>query len=41
MRISQKWLTMRDKYAIEIADGIDVGLALAVVWAIDRWVERD
>jgi uncharacterized protein YxjI len=41
VRISQKWLTMRDKYAIEIADGIDVGLALAVVWAIDRWVERD
>ena len=41
VRISQKWLTMRDKYALEIADGIDVGLALAVVWAIDRWVERD
>ena len=41
VRISQKWLAMRDKYAIEIADGIDVGLALAVVWAIDRWVERD
>lgn len=41
VRISQKWLTVRDKYAIEIADGIDVGLALAVVWAIDRWVERD
>ena len=41
VRISQKWLTMRDKYALEIADGIVVGLALAVVWAIDRWVERD
>ena len=41
VRISQKWLTVRDKYTIDIADGVEVGLALAVVWAIDRWVERD
>jgi uncharacterized protein YxjI len=41
VRISQQWLTVRDKYAVEVADGIDVGLAFAVVWAIDRWVERD
>ncbi|HET6967743.1 MAG TPA: LURP-one-related family protein [Ornithinibacter sp.] len=41
VRISQKWLTVRDKYTIDVADGVEVGLALAVVWAIDRWVERD
>lgn len=41
VRISQKWLTVRDTYTIDIADGVEVGLALAVVWAIDRWVERD
>ncbi|GAA4412768.1 hypothetical protein GCM10023168_34940 [Fodinibacter luteus] len=41
VRISQKWMTVRDKYSVEVADGVDVGLALAVVWAIDRWVERD
>lgn len=41
VRISQKWLTLRDAYTIDVADGVEVGLALAVVWAIDRWVERD
>jgi uncharacterized protein YxjI len=41
VRISQKWLTVRDRYTIDIADGIELGLALAIVWAIDRWVERD
>ena len=41
VRISQKWLTVRDAYTIDLADGVEAGLALAVVWAIDRWVERD
>ena len=41
VRISQKWLTVRDKYTVDIADGVELGLALGVVWAIDRWVERD
>ena len=41
VRITQKWVTVRDKYVIDVADGVDVGLALAVVWAVDRWVERD
>lgn len=39
--ISQKWVTIRDAYTLDVIDGIDPGLALAVVWAIDRWVERD
>ena len=41
VRITQKWLTVRDKYTVDVADDVEVGLALAVVWAIDRWVERD
>ena len=40
-RISQKWVTLRDAYALDVADGTDPGLALAVLWAVDRWVERD
>ncbi len=39
--ISQKWLTVRDSYTLDVADGTDPALALAVVWVIDRWVERD
>jgi uncharacterized protein YxjI len=40
-RISQKWLTVRDKYAVEYLASLDAGLVMAVIWAIDRWVERD
>ena len=41
VKITQKWVTIRDSYTVDVADGVDVGLALAVVWAVDRWVERD
>ncbi len=41
MQITQKWLTVRDKYTIDVAEGTDPGLAFALVWAVDRWVERD
>lgn len=41
IQISQKWITIRDAYTLDVIDGVDPGLALAVVWAIDRWVERD
>jgi uncharacterized protein YxjI len=40
-QISQKWVTIRDSYALDVTDGIDPALALAVAWAVDRWVERD
>ncbi|WP_380169402.1 LURP-one-related/scramblase family protein [Jannaschia sp. R86511] len=39
--ITQKWVTIRDTYTLDVADGTDPGLALAVLWAVDRWVERD
>lgn len=40
-QITQKWVTIRDTYTLDVAEGIDTGLALAVLWAVDRWVERD
>lgn len=39
--ITQKWVTLRDTYTLDLAAGIDPGLALAVLWAVDRWVEGD
>ena len=39
--ITQKWLTVRDKYTVDYLSTLDPGLVMAVVWAIDRWVERD
>lgn len=41
IEITQKWVTIRDAYTLDVAEGIDPGLALAMLWAVDRWVERD
>jgi uncharacterized protein YxjI len=41
VEISQKWMTIKDTYTLDVADGIDPGLALAVLWSVDRWVEED
>jgi uncharacterized protein YxjI len=41
VEITQKWVTIRDTYTLDVADGADPGLALAVLWSVDRWVERD
>ncbi len=41
VQITQKWVSVRDSYTVDVADGVDPGLALAVMWAVDRWVERD
>ena len=40
-QITQKWMTVRDKYTADYLSSLDPGLVMAVVWAIDRWVERD
>jgi len=40
-QISQKWLTVRDSYTVDYRSSIDPGLVMAVIWAIDRWVEHD
>ena len=40
-KISQKWMTVRDKYQVDFVSSLDPGLVMAVIWAIDRWVERD
>lgn len=41
VQISQRWMTIKDTYSLDVADGIDPGLALAVLWSVDRWVEQD
>jgi len=41
VHINQKWVSVRDTYTLDVAPGVDPGLALAVLWAVDRWVERD
>lgn len=41
VQITQKWVTVRDSYTMDVADGVDPALALALLWAVDRWVERD
>jgi uncharacterized protein YxjI len=41
VEITQKWVTIRDAYVLDVAEDVDPGLALAVLWAVDRWVERD
>ena len=39
--INQKWVTVRDSYSLDLAPDADPGFALAVLWAVDRWVERN
>jgi uncharacterized protein YxjI len=39
--VSQKWVTIRDAYSVDVADGYDPALVLALIWSVDRWVERD
>lgn len=41
VQITQKWVTIRDAYTVDVRDGVDPALALAIVWAVDRWVEKD
>ena len=39
INIDQKWLTVRDKYYVEIAEDADLPLALGVIWTVDAWRE--
>lgn len=41
LQITQKWVTIRDSYTLDVRDGIDPAFALAIVWAVDRWIEKD
>jgi len=41
VQITQKFLTVRDRYTVDVADGFDPAVALAIAWSIDRWIERD
>lgn len=39
INIDQKWLTIRDKYFVDIDESVDLPLALGLVWAVDIWRE--
>jgi uncharacterized protein YxjI len=39
LEIDQKWITVRDKYFVEISEDVDIALALGLVWAVDIWRE--
>lgn len=39
IEMNQKWLTVRDKYFVEIANDVDIPLALGLIWAVDVWRE--
>jgi uncharacterized protein YxjI len=41
VQVTQKWVQVRDQYIIDVADGTEPAMAFALVWAVDRWVERD
>ena len=38
--ITQKWLTVRDAFTLDVVDGVDPVLALAVLWGVDRFAEQ-
>ncbi|HMO12033.1 MAG TPA: hypothetical protein PKB06_11155 [Actinotalea sp.] len=39
-RITQKWVTVRDTYTVDVTNPADVPLVLAVVWAVDAFREQ-
>jgi uncharacterized protein YxjI len=40
VHVTQKWAAVRDTFALDVTPDVDVGTALIVLWAIDRWVEQ-
>jgi uncharacterized protein YxjI len=38
--ITQQWVKVRDTFTLDVADGVDPALALAVLWGVDRFVEQ-
>lgn len=39
--VSKRWLTIRDTYAVQVADGVDPLLVIGSVLALDLAMERD
>ena len=38
--ITQRWLKVRDTYLVDYLDSVDPALVVAVIWAVDRWLEH-
>jgi uncharacterized protein YxjI len=41
IHVDQKWVQIRDSYKVDVIDGVDPALAVALVWGIDRLLEHD
>ena len=40
LRITQKWLSVRDQFTLDVAPGVDPGVACAIMWAVDSFAEQ-
>ena len=40
LHITQKYMTIKDTYALDVAEDVDPAMALAVLWAVDAFVEQ-
>lgn len=40
LNITQKWVTVRDAYTMDVDDAVPPALAAALVWAVDAFRER-
>lgn len=40
IEISQKWLTVKDTFTLDVVDGVDPAIAFAVLWGVDRFAEQ-
>lgn len=40
LSITQKWLTVRDQFVLDVAPGVEPGIAMAIMWSVDRFAEQ-
>jgi uncharacterized protein YxjI len=40
LHITQKFMAIKDTYALDVAEDVDPAMALAVLWAVDAFVEQ-
>lgn len=40
LTITQKWMSIRDTFALDVAPGVDPGIAMAIMWSVDRFAEQ-
>jgi uncharacterized protein YxjI len=40
LHITQKFMSIKDTYALDVAEDVDPAMALALLWAVDAFVEQ-